>query len=386
MADLDLKSALEMFKSGMQDLSFSRALTDANEQVQQIKQSEQSDEKQRMALQDVGNALAQHMAAAGVPATTMTQVTPTVAPPKFEDADHMYMQGLLTGNNNLMALAKKQDDFESPPETGTEKSAALQSLDERKTEFNERQLAAFSNSINEAKASSRSKFGQWAQVEQRGERLEALMGNPTSWTNMNARQLALVQEGVGQMVKGGVPTKEEMEAQKVLNAATVSASLKEKATGNPASVDMSGYMNIYANLLQREKDTAKLNMLDTVTKTSEGYTSLLNRGPEASQRFKISLAKELNGLGMAISPSDIEYDKGKGIRIKQIDDADQEANKAKGYVQRAMADWNSKTTSTAVKEEARAVLKKYDVKGTVNPRAAGEWTRTRERTKRLFGD
>jgi hypothetical protein len=76
----DLFQALQMFQSGVKDLAFSSALSQANEQVQQIKAQVTNEQEQRAALHQVSQGLVARMAGLGVPATTIAQVAGAVGP------------------------------------------------------------------------------------------------------------------------------------------------------------------------------------------------------------------------------------------------------------------------------------------------------------------
>lgn len=113
----DLYKALQMFKTGVNELATSRAIAGANEQVQQIKASEMDEAKQRQALNAVSQQLVSQMAMTGTPATTIQSVAAQFAPKSYGTADQMIAEGALLGDDRLLAAgqraagAAKADEF-----------------------------------------------------------------------------------------------------------------------------------------------------------------------------------------------------------------------------------------------------------------------------------
>jgi len=124
MAELDLKSALEIFKQGMQSLGTARAIQGATEQVQQIRQSEQKEFEQRQAIQGVANDLALRLAAFGTPATTIQATSSALVPPLFTP-EQIIQRGVQEG---------RQEDVKAGQEI-------LRAIQTPKIEAQERELA-----------------------------------------------------------------------------------------------------------------------------------------------------------------------------------------------------------------------------------------------------
>jgi hypothetical protein len=322
MSDIDLATALNMFKQGTQDLAFQRSLSAANEQVQQIKASDANEQQQRAQLQQVSNGLVTHMAGLGIPATTMQMVAGAIGPKQYGNANQMAMDANLTGNSELMGQAKQQQSFEQNPEykiaTMQAKMAAQdplrrQAADEKRAEFDNKQFTKFSSDIDKTAASSRSAFGQWSNVEGRGDRLKAILGEPSSWQAMTPEALELVKEGVVQMSKGGAMTQEEHKTLSPFIAKLQAAKAQTALTGKPTPVDLSGYAGLFSNIIDREGQAAQKNIKDIILARATGNMKLAGRDED---QFKLTVADRLNKqAGLSISPDDIILDKKKGVTI-----------------------------------------------------------------------
>lgn len=76
----DLTQSLGMLQQGVQGLSLQRAITGANDQVQQIRNSELKDNEKMTQLRGVAQDLTMHMAGLGVAPDRIAQVAERVAP------------------------------------------------------------------------------------------------------------------------------------------------------------------------------------------------------------------------------------------------------------------------------------------------------------------
>lgn len=97
MAEVDLLSALRQFKDGVQQHQLSQAINSANEQVNQIRSSDEAEHKKRQALQQVSQNLVSYMAGSGVPETTIAEVAGRFGPQNVASAEQAILQGQLQG-------------------------------------------------------------------------------------------------------------------------------------------------------------------------------------------------------------------------------------------------------------------------------------------------
>lgn len=336
MPDLDLKSALQMFQTGAKDLMFSRALSGANDTVQQIKASEANEQQQRAQMQQVSNQLVMQMAQLNVPETTMAHVSQAIMGPRMTNANEIAAQANLTGNSQLLDSAKKQQDFEFNLEdkralamsrASVMAQTGLAKQEQAKQQFAVKQFNSFSKDTDKSVASSRSAFGQWSSVSARGERLKAILGNPSDWHNMTVEQLELVKEGVVQMSKGGVMTQEEHKVLSPLLLKVKAAQAESAVSGKPVGLDLSGYANLYNNIIDKEGDVANKAAKDIILTRATGNMKLEDID---SNQFKATISDRLNKqAGLNVSPDDIVVDRKKGVSIK---DGAKPAQKSPGLV------------------------------------------------------
>lgn len=327
MADMDLATALGIFKSGMQDLAFTRALGNATDQVQQIKQSELSDQEQRQQLSQVAQHLTMQMAGIGVPATTMEQVSGQVAPPTFKDANAMYQHGLLTGNQNMQTLAQKQWEFENQDDGSDDGSGDLarEKFQETYDNHTNQLLDKYNQNMDSTRASSRSAFGAGALALQKASRVQALMGDPSHWGQLTDQDMTLVAEGLSNVAKGGVATKEEMEALVPGTSGSWSARWRQWLSNNPTPASRAQFAAKYSDLLERETNANKLETLDTMLARAKGSSNIAARGQMGMDQYKMTTAAHLQKLGINVAPDDIQVTPGKGVSIPKIDQANQDA-------------------------------------------------------------
>lgn len=99
----DLFKAMSMFSESAKGLALQRAITGANDQVSQIRSSELKEEQKRAELENVSRNLVARMAGIGAPATTIQQVAGAIGPKQYANADQMMMEGVLSGNQGLVA-------------------------------------------------------------------------------------------------------------------------------------------------------------------------------------------------------------------------------------------------------------------------------------------
>lgn len=94
----DLFKALEMFKSGVQEAATASALSDAQQQVNQIRVGIQDQGQQRQAFQQLSNDLAMRLTGVGANASQVQSAFSAIAPQNFGSAEQLQLEGQLSGN------------------------------------------------------------------------------------------------------------------------------------------------------------------------------------------------------------------------------------------------------------------------------------------------
>ncbi len=372
MADVDLATALGMFKDGANQLMLSRAIDGANQQVQQIKASEANEQQQRAQIQGISNQLTAHMAMLGTPATTMQAVAGAIGPKQYADANDMNKDALLTGNKNLASQAEDQQAFEQTPEYKIEvikakyanmNPLAAMKFQEAKDEFTTRQFKAYGEDLDASKASSRTSFGKWQNVADNGSRMQAILGNPNA--PKTPQELQLAADSLGQMVKGSALTEGD---QKTLHAAGLKITAAQEAaklTGGPVSVDLSDWSKLYTSVAQREDENAKSNMVDDLMQKINNKQSLANRDPK---QFALTTAAALQRQGLNVDPRTITVDKENGVYIPELTPFLDAANQAPKQIKDALRDANG--PAGVARQQAIANLAKLGIAPDANPKEA----------------
>lgn len=348
----DLYTALRMFQSGVKDLQTSRAIQSANEEVQAIKSSELDQFKQRAALTDLSQRLVGHLSAMGTPAANIEAAVGGIKPAVYSNANSMHAAAVQSGDQGLLERSGVQQDFENNKAFELQKmksQAALLAQQARNSDpfrqYKEeemlnaqadKKLTEYGKALDTSKATSRSALGTWASTEARGERLRAVLGTPDKWKNMTESELGLVEEGLIQMSKGGVGTKDELEAIRVKGLEVQKARAKALFTNTPQPVDFSGYAGLFNTVIQREGDIAKEKMLDSVVNTINGNAHL-GAHPRMSNQYKLTTASALAQLGIATDPHTIEVGKN-GVVIPELQPILDAAARAPKDIRAALAD------------------------------------------------
>lgn len=381
MAMDDLYKALSMFGDGVQQLQTSRAIASANDQVQQIHASEASEQAKRAQLQQIANGLTAHLAGMGTPATTLQALQGAIGPKQYANANDMNKDALLTGNKQLGDMASDQQEFENDKafqlaqmklqaKLNNQSPLAQEKLTETQDSHTAQMNKNYWDNINAAHASSRTMFGQWASTDGRGDRLKAVLGDPSSWKSMTSQQLGLLTDGLVQMTKGGVATKEEQELLNPLMAKLQAAKGQTYLNGKPVGVDLSGFAGLYNNLIDREGSMAKEKMLDNVVNSINAGASIANR-PRNQEQWARTTAAGLQQLGINVDPTGIKVDPKKGVVIPEIQGVLDDANNAPKAAAEAIRD------ARAGKPEALKFLQAHGLDPSMNPKDAGRILRSR---------
>lgn len=115
-----LFQGLQMFQQGLQQYSTSRAIGQATEAVNQLNQSELSAQEKRVAQMQLGNQLAAHLSQLGATGAQIQGATSAIKPEQYGSAQEMYLQGKLTGNEDLVKQAEQLQQWAAAPTLAAE--------------------------------------------------------------------------------------------------------------------------------------------------------------------------------------------------------------------------------------------------------------------------
>jgi hypothetical protein len=375
MAMQDLYTALQMFGDGVNQLQTQRAITGANEQVQQIRASEASEQEKRAAMQQISNNLVSHLAGMGTPATTLQAVAGAIGPKQFANANQMNEEALLTGNSVLGGLAKQQQDFENnkafelarikASRSPADNMLAQMKFEEAKDQFNTKEFAKLSKTLDPS-AEVRSSFGRGAQGLQQAGKIQGIIGNaasdPSKLDKLSPVEITELAAGISQMVKNGVATEGELKAFIPHTSGDVMASVKQYLTNAPAAANKAGFVQLYQKFLDRERAELTTQQEDAILNRAQGNFKLYKRDPEL---FKQTVAQRLG-----VNADDIVVDdKKRTITTKDLQQKTQDSEMAISNLKQAYAAMKSGDPSK--QQQAMQVFKalKVDAKMPYNVNA-----------------
>jgi hypothetical protein len=358
MAMQDLYTALQMFGDGVNQLQTSRAISGANEQVQQIRASEASEQEKRAAMQQISNGLVAHLAAGGTPATTIQAVAGAIGPKQFANANQMNEEALLTGNSQLGSMATQQQTFENNKAfelakikaQARENPLAQMKFEEAKAQFDAKEFAKFSKTIDPT-SEVRSSFGRGAQGLQQAGKIQGIIGNaaadPASLDKLSPVQITELAAGISQMVKNGVATEGELKAFMPTTSGDVAANIKQYLTNAPAGANKGEFVKLYQKFLDRERAELTTQQEDAILNRAQGNFKLYKRDPE---QFKQTVAQRLG-----VETDDVIVDeKKRTITTKDLLQKTKDSEMAIGSLKQAYA--AMKSGDPAKQQQAQQVF------------------------------
>jgi hypothetical protein len=114
----ELFQAMNMFKDGMKELGTARAISSAQEQVEQLKTQQMDKMQERAALSSISQGLTMSLAKIGAPVSQVQMAAGAIAPAPITNSNEAYYQGAAAGpvqGKSLMDLAKSGQQFENQP-------------------------------------------------------------------------------------------------------------------------------------------------------------------------------------------------------------------------------------------------------------------------------
>lgn len=310
----DLFKALQMFKTGVQDFQMQRSISQANEQVQQIRASDAAETKKRAELQAVANNLVPLLAQSGTPDTTIESVKNafTNNAGQFKTGMDIYRNAALTGNHELMSIGldvQQQEEDLKLKQLEVMREIKMQQAAEAKAkeqshqdEQGSKDFVKFSDSINPEKQ-VRSAMGRAAITKQQGEKIMALAGGDISpqglakLTNENLTEMAIT---TASMLKSGVPTGEEVKRFLKPTAVETASNIKQYLTANPQPAQRAALAKMLIDTAARETSVSQLQSNEHVINQLNKAKSMVRSHPALEADIQAEVA---NRIG--ISPEDV---------------------------------------------------------------------------------
>jgi hypothetical protein len=288
--DIDLGTALNMFKQGVQEFGAARAIGQANDYVQQLKTSDMNEQQKRAELQNVANQLTTHLAQAGTPATTIQAVAGAIGPKQFGSADAMLREGLLTGNQGLQSAAKSEMDTQFQ----LQNKATLAMIKAQSRMPNPLQAAQF-QALQDERATKHAtdldkridtqttRFGNVAKLQGALNQIQdtrtMLQGD---LTGINLRELAV---GLDRIISQSAPTVSGSHALEPNTIKQMIAKSKEFLTGDPQKIDIPAFKEFYSHALGRIESVHKGIISGAQQQVLKSATGFAKQFPEQFKTY-----------------------------------------------------------------------------------------------------
>lgn len=108
----DLMKAFGAFNQGLQSLAINTGINNATQKVDEINNSLMSALEKRQAQSQLADQLALQLTGMGANASQVQQAFTSIAPPQIKDSQDAYQQALVSGDKDLLGMAKNMQSFE----------------------------------------------------------------------------------------------------------------------------------------------------------------------------------------------------------------------------------------------------------------------------------
>ena len=133
----NLFQGLQMFQQGLKEYSTSKAIGEATEAVNQLNQSEVSDQQKRVAQTRLGNQLALHLGQLGAPVSQIQSATGAIKPEQYGSPEEMMMKGMLEGRQDLTKQGQEISAMMNKPKLEAEERAYKRQVGLQDRKFNQ---------------------------------------------------------------------------------------------------------------------------------------------------------------------------------------------------------------------------------------------------------
>lgn len=147
MSNDELFKALGMFESGVRKAAVTSAINNAHQEVEQLNQQQMGLLEKRQAQTQMANGLAMKLAGFGADATQINAAVGAVGPAAVKNADDMYQQATMAGDEKAVGLATKMKTFEAKNQIDMqEDSQSFQGSENQKNRDNALEIAGLKSS------------------------------------------------------------------------------------------------------------------------------------------------------------------------------------------------------------------------------------------------
>lgn len=308
MASSELFQALSMFNQGVSDLQTSRALTQANEAVRQVKNSELEDHEKTQQLRSVAEGLTLELARFGHPAEAAKAVA-TAFKPETPPLIQSYDQAMVYGSPGQRKLATQAEAFKTDEKIrlkGAPDGKEPGGGDPMKNFFKEQTAFSMFDKNVSPDSQRTGSLAQSAKTVERGNNLQALIGNGTDLNKLPRVQVTEIASAMAQMVMNGAVTEGEL---KMFYPDTIGMDLARKGeyiANRPLPANQADFVKLYQKAAYRESSLASNRIQESILSKATANSKLTGLSPTAESRFKETVAAKMNQYGWGGSADDVQ--------------------------------------------------------------------------------
>lgn len=326
----DLDKATQMFQTGVQQIQLQRALSNANEQVQQIKDSELDQTKQMQAIRSVAQNLTLGLSAQGIPASHIEQMSNALSPkvPTMQNAEEAALYGKINQRPDIAQAGQEQiaqkQAFElqkAQISHNTDLAKMKMLLGEQKTgaiEFDKYAKVAPDLQV-------RSAVGQASLNSQAANKLTGLFGENPSIQQLNKANPQFVAEGataLARMLAQGQITNEEIDRLLPSTFGRTAAEKMQYVSNHPEAANMGEFLNLYLKSAKNENEVAQQALYRNILDQGQGHIHLTKYDEDQFKQMTSQRLRDYAGLNVDASQIQI----GKNKKLDVILPPDQEKN------------------------------------------------------------
>lgn len=256
----DMLSAFKSFGESIDQLGAQRAISQANDNVDLIRNSELDDAKKQQAMQDNARRLAGQLTGFGGSASGTQQLYNAFAPAKpampQNDTEAAYIfRNDPVGLKQWTAARKQILDVTDPVEEDSlDNSLKQQKFDNEKDQQNIGNLTKLRQKANDAEAAGRGPMGKLAIRRDQVNDLNGLLTSPDKYNEMartNVQELATGMDGV---FRGGVATEGGVKGLVPDGLQQSLADLRQKAESRPTAQNAGEFIKLYKETIDRTNE------------------------------------------------------------------------------------------------------------------------------------
>ncbi len=267
----DLFTALNMLKQSSQELSLTRAISDANEQMQTAKM-QIGDEAQKMqAARDIASQLTMRMLQSGANGLQLEAANKAITqpPPNVQNTLEGFVNPLTRGATEQYMAGQHANAMELARLKGRQDKTLAMAL--REGDHADSEMAKLVQMDPAEKA--RTATGQAVQNLQRAQNIYGLIGAGKTVKELDEKDQVFVQDAVlstARLLQNGVVSEGELKKLFPKTADMDKAAMVRYLTGKPQPANAGAFLKMFLEIAEREANISEAFLFDSVTRTAKG--------------------------------------------------------------------------------------------------------------------